>query len=226
MLVLVTPVATLLHEIGHACAARARLNGAVGIRVGNGPPRWQFSLAGVDVGLRPVVVPFGVTGACEYDAGDCRASDAAVIALAGPLASLIGATASYVAWSHTDPRSLLGAALWQATMLQAGSFVLCLLPLTITQGGAVHHMDGKVALDALRRLTLGTPRSARVRSRPAHVFTPTRAASPDCVACGHPRSEHVDLATGARGACRGQDEDFQTLSATMCTCLAYAHGPR
>ncbi len=73
-LAIVAPFATLLHELGHAIAARIRLEGPVRIRVGGEPALWQFAVAGVDVRIRPIFMPIGFTGACEFDAGAMRAA--------------------------------------------------------------------------------------------------------------------------------------------------------
>jgi hypothetical protein len=222
-LAIVAPIATLFHELGHAIAARSRLEGPVRIRVGGDPPFWQFAVAGLHVRVRPIFMPFGVTGACEFDASALRAADAVVVSLAGPAASLLGAVVSAIAFGWTAQGTFLHAILWQSAVLQGLSVVLCIVPFTLTDGGGVHRTDGWVALDAIRRSR--RPRAARPPARvPAsREHAPVSVASPACATCNHPRSEHIDLVTGARGSCRGQDFDFQTLAATVCTCPGYVH---
>jgi len=154
----------------------------------------------------------------------CARPDAVVVSLAGPAASLLGAVVSAVGW--TARGTVVHAILRQATLPQAFSLIICLVPFTLTDGGGVHRTDGWMALDALRRSR--RPRATRVARPPAAVpasrdHAPVSVASPACADCDHPRSEHIDLATGARGACRGQDFDFQTLAASVCTCPGYVH---
>jgi hypothetical protein len=221
--VLAVPL-TLMHEIGHAVAARKLLRGSVLVHVGHGHARWEFSACGVEFRVA-LVHPFAVpAGFCEYDGAGARARDEVAVALAGPAVTLLGLALSLVALAHVD--GLVRAVVWVAVIAQAFALVICLLPLTMTdRRGRAWRSDGRLALDALRHMTLPARRAAVHAQAPIRLAVaspaPFSVASPLCASCLHGRDEHIDLATGRAGACLGQDDDFQTLSARRCACPAY-----
>jgi hypothetical protein len=157
---LVAPPAILWHELGHAAVARRRIDGFVGVDVGAGRVRLAFELYGVRFRIAPVWTPFGLGGVCRWDATHATAADAALIALAGPAASLVGATLSIVALGHTTPGTPAHAVLWTLTNIQCFSTALCLVPFSYRRrrGDRPISSDGKTALDALSRLGGRVPR--------------------------------------------------------------------
>ena len=228
-LFLVVPPVTLLHEAGHALAARLRLTGRVRIRLGREPARPLCTVAGVEIHLGNLLQPFGITGVCEYEGAGVTAADAFAIALAGPVATAVGLTAAIALLGFVPPQTFAHALVWQATMAQGVSLILTLTPLTVSHRGRPQASDGAIAIDAVRRGALqARPVTAVHRVAPV-ARTPTQAPpvsadSPLCGGCGHRRDEHVDVVTGRRGACLGQDFDFQMLAATPCACTDYVHG--
>jgi hypothetical protein len=217
---LLAPPITLFHELGHALAARWRLPGSVLVNVGHGKTRWEFAVGGVDFRVGPVM-PFEVpAGFCQYDAIGIGARDEAAIALAGPAATLAGLAVTVALLGHVG--GTLHTIMWVAAMTQAFALAICLAPIALTdRHGRPWQTDGRLALEALRHLT---PSPVRIQLSSAAETTPlafSAVASPLCASCSHGRDEHIDLATGRSGACLGQDDDFQTLSATRCACAEY-----
>jgi hypothetical protein len=214
---------TMLHELGHAVVARRLLPGPVLVNVGHGDSRWEFALCGIDFRVAPVN-PFALpAGFCAYDGSSAGARDEVAVALAGPAATLGGLALTLAALGRTG--GVLHTVAWVAVLGEAMALCVCLAPIALTdRNGRAWRSDGRLALDALRHLA---PRPASIQVRavraPAAPSAPTpiAVASPLCVSCFHGRDEHIDLATGRSGACLGQDDDFQTLSATRCACAEY-----
>lgn len=179
----------------------------------------------MDVRVGSLLQPLGVTGVCEWEAGEATAADTAAIALGGPAATLVGLVATAALLGRTAPGSLAHAFVWQATAVQAFALVFTLAPLRYgpRDGSRGLPSDGAIVVDALRHGALSRPRlGIRVPDAPA-LPLPTTASSPLCAVCGHRRDEHVDLVTGRSGGCLGQDYDFQTLTPSSCTCKQYVH---
>jgi hypothetical protein len=217
----------LWHELGHALAARAFVDRDVTVQVGRGD-RWSFRVADIDFRIGAPSL-LGIGGLCHYPAS-VTASESLVIAVAGPAATLLGAgLALLLLPSLHGP---LHAAAAVAAVAQVSGFVLNLVPFTLTdRNGRGFRTDGRQALDALRNtFGSGAPIGARrlsptspvptssVLTSPAALSIPH---SPSCARCGHARDEHIDLVTGRPGGCLGQDYDFQSLSARVCSCGAF-----
>ena len=211
----------LWHKLGHAVAARLFTTDEVGVHVGRGE-RWAFRLGGVDFRIGTPAL-FGIGGFCRYRA-DLGALEQLVVVLAGPLATLLGMEIAFQLMSRTHGPVHAAAAV--AALVQAQGFVLNLVPIGLTdRSGRRWRTDGRQALDALRHLSLSTraPRARTASPALTPRFVSARAlSSPLCARCGHRRDEHVDLETGRRGGCLGQDYDFQSLSARRCSCAAFA----
>jgi hypothetical protein len=217
----------LWHELGHALAARAFVDHDVTVQVGRGD-RWSFRVADVDFRIgAPSLV--GIGGLCHYPAS-VTASESLVIALAGPAATLLGAGAALLLLPSLHGPLHVATAV--AAAAQVNGFILNLVPFTLTdRNGRVFRTDGRRALDALQSMfgsgaTAGSRRlSPAMPAATASLLAPASALSlphsPSCAGCGHPRDEHIDLATGRPGACLGQDYDFQSLSARVCSCDAF-----
>lgn len=210
MLLIVTPLVTFWHELGHAVAARRLLGGDVRIEVGEGVKRWERRFAGIDLSIGSFTRPIGIAGRCIYT-GYPSAGEQATIALAGPAATLLGFVLSVAVLSHSNVGSLHSLA-WMATMLQGAGLVLNLIP--------IEPLDGFVAREALRHVQHVKPARAPL---PAAEAPFEWADSPPCGYCGHRRDEHISLETGRRAGCRGQHYDFQTLTPHACPCPAYIH---
>ena len=79
---------TLIHELGHARAARRLLGGEVEVSVGSAGRLAQVRLAGITASVKALPHPGRAAGYTSFDDSRARAGDVVWIALAGPLASL------------------------------------------------------------------------------------------------------------------------------------------
>jgi len=142
---------TLLHELGHAAAARYLLGGEVRVTVGNVGKLAELTLGQIKVAINAFDHPARVAGTAEFDASRATARSVLLIALAGPAASLAGTAITAWALSAAPPGGIVHGLLWAATGV--GVFgVLNLGPLTLHErrDGPVVQTDGRLALDALR----------------------------------------------------------------------------
>lgn len=217
----------LWHELGHALAARTFVDGDVSVQVGLGD-RWSLRVGDIDFRIgAPSLV--GIGGFCQYPAS-VTASESLLIALAGPGATLLGAGVALALLPSLQ--GLLHAAAAVAAAAQVNGFILNLVPFTLAdRSGRVFRTDGRRALDAVRSIVEWKASAGQRRLSPTMPpATPSRIApspalalppSPACARCRHPRDEHIDLATGRPGGCLGQDYDFQSLSAHVCSCEGF-----
>jgi hypothetical protein len=151
----IQPVSYLIHELGHAVAARRLGAKNVSIMVGRGP-YLRFSLGSVRVNFsflpsRGVMI----RGVCRYDASDLDWRSRAVIALSGPAATLLellaGLAVARLVWSGagTLERNLL---LFSLIGL-GSSLVINLAPIQLKRNGqaTIFGNDGTQARAALAR---------------------------------------------------------------------------
>jgi hypothetical protein len=154
--VLVGPLVALIHEMGHACVALWRTTGPVVVVV---------AVPGLGVGRRVGRVQFaaqpvrGADGLCAYDQQGLAGWEIALVALAGPFASLVAAAATFALTPHVS--GVLQGLLWAMTFGGALGGIVGALPLTFRTGkgdDAVDtRLDGLQARDALR----GRPRPSQ-----------------------------------------------------------------
>ncbi len=139
----------LVHELGHALVARRRLGGDVKIQVGTTGRIASLRLRQVELHLNALARPDRASGVAEFDASRATARDVVFIALAGPVASLLGTLITGWWLSVTSP-GLLHDALW--CMTGTGVFgVLNLVPMTLEErDGRRLRTDGGLMLDAIR----------------------------------------------------------------------------
>lgn len=148
-LLIATPVAVLLHELAHAGMALALTRGKVLVVVGYGPAmKLQMGRLALHVS------PLAASGCCVHRATR-GSSDRAIIAAAGPVASLMFAV---LGWRVSE--ALAGGHLFLAGLaaaLGAASLLVTLLtalPLRYPVAlaiGADRDSDGLTVLRALRR---------------------------------------------------------------------------
>jgi hypothetical protein len=147
----VGPVLIVVHELGHAFAALWRCDGPVFVRVGAKERRWSLRAGRMTMEAGPNELPLSA-GFCVYDATGISPWDEVMIAMAGPVASLLGAVATGVLWNATG--GLLHDALAVATLGGITVGVVNALPLTFKEtrrgDGPVLRLDGLRALEALR----------------------------------------------------------------------------
>jgi hypothetical protein len=147
---------TFLHELGHALVAQRRLGGEVAITVGTAGKVAELRLAQIKVSVNALFDPARASGYATFDAQRATARDVLAIALAGPLASLIGTvvTAWMLSWA---PGRALHAVLWSLTFAGVVSLAFNLVPFKLHERGNARpfYSDGMLALEAWRLLRGG-----------------------------------------------------------------------
>ena len=143
---------TLLHEWGHAVAARRLLGGSVQISVGNAGRVAQLRLGQITATINALGSPARLAGYVEFEASRARARDVLLVALCGPLASLLGFVLVIPFYSAATPGTVGHALLWAAVLWSAGGVLLNLIPFNFQErrGGPTRRTDGAMALDAAK----------------------------------------------------------------------------
>lgn len=72
---------TLLHELGHALAARRLLNAPVSVTIGSFGELAQLRLGQISLAINALSSPAGMQGSAEFAAADAHARDILLIAL-------------------------------------------------------------------------------------------------------------------------------------------------
>jgi hypothetical protein len=103
---------TLVHELGHAFAARRLIDGDVQVSVGSAGKLAEIQLGKVALAVNALSHPGRAAGVAEFDASRATARDVLLIALAGPAASLAGAVLTAWALSAASPSGVLHDLLW------------------------------------------------------------------------------------------------------------------
>jgi hypothetical protein len=142
---------TLIHELGHAYAARRLLGTEVEVSVGNAGRLAEVRLAGITATIKALPHPGRAAGYASFDASRARASDVVWIALAGPLASLAGLVVSAGLFSVGPAAGVLHDLLWGIVFTSVGG-VLTVIPFVFQErrDGPRLRTDGRLALDALK----------------------------------------------------------------------------
>jgi len=142
---------TLLHELGHALAARRLLGGAVQVRVGTAGRLASVRLGQITVAVRAISHPGRIQGVAFFDATRATARDLVVVALAGPAASLLGFALALWAYASVPAVGVVHNLLWCVTLASLGA-VLNIIPFEFQErrGGPLLRTDGLVALKAAR----------------------------------------------------------------------------
>lgn len=147
---------TLLHEIGHALAARRLLDTPVRIAVGSFGELAKVQLGRISISVSALSSPASADGSAEFDASRARARDVVLIAIAGPAASAAGLVACLLAFAAAPPDGVVHDLLWAATINSVFAVLLNLVPFGFQErrGGPTLHTDGRVALDAAHALRM------------------------------------------------------------------------
>jgi len=145
------PVA-LLHELGHAVVARRRLDTEVEVTVGTVGRIAEVRLGEIKASVSAVGTPGRPAGSAEFDSSQATAQDILWIALAGPLASLVGAALSVVLFSTGPADGPVHDLLWATVAGGVFGVLLNIVPFEFQERrhGPVLRTDGRLALDALR----------------------------------------------------------------------------
>ena len=143
---------TLLHELGHAIAARRLLDGDVDVVVGTTGKLAELQLGRVSATINALSHPLAAAGSAGFDDARATARDVVCIALAGPLASAFGLLLGAITLSVLPTTGLMHDLAW-ATVLPNVFGVLNLVPSRLRErGGSFARSDGLLALDAARVL--------------------------------------------------------------------------
>jgi hypothetical protein len=152
----IQPLSTLLHELGHAVAVAVIARRPSFVMVGRGP--WLTVRRGRVTVHFSMLAARGVriAGVCRYDRLGLSWQQVGWIALAGPLATagqlILGLTIAPLLWTH-GPTARLLVALW--TIGLAGSLVINLVPQRSRDPG--DWRDGTVARVAFACHKAGVP---------------------------------------------------------------------
>jgi hypothetical protein len=141
----------LLHELGHAVAARARLGTQVDVMVGTVGKAAELHVRDINIHINAFAVPAGRGGSATFDASRVTARDMIWIALAGPAASAAGGVICALAYASVR-RGFAHDVLWAATAFSVLAVATNLLPFRYRDraGSPPIATDGHVALEALR----------------------------------------------------------------------------
>jgi hypothetical protein len=143
---------TLVHELGHALVARERLRTSVSITVGSAVKVAEVRLGEISASIHAVARPDRVAGSAMFDARDTTASDVAWIAIAGPIASLIGLIWATVLYSALPHAGILHDFVWALVLGSALGVIINLIPFEVQErrDQPPRRTDGKLLLSALR----------------------------------------------------------------------------
>lgn len=142
---------TMLHELGHGIIARRLLGGEVRITIGTAGKIADVRLGQINMAVNALSHPGRRAGHASFAAPRASARDIAMIALAGPAASLLGCALTGWALSASQSTGIAHDLLWGATA--AGAFcVLNIIPFEFQEHrrGRRLRSDGLVALRAAR----------------------------------------------------------------------------
>jgi hypothetical protein len=147
---------TVIHEGGHLLAALWTNQAEIAMNLGSHGELLERRLGEVRLRLRAVGAPWRVAGSVTFDGAQTTARAMALIALAGPAGSLLGAAVTgWLASALTS--SALSDFLAMTTVMGLCAGLGNLIPLTVYEGtrrkpGRRVDTDGKHALNALRVL--------------------------------------------------------------------------
>lgn len=152
VLIVVSPVMTLLHELGHATAAIHLLGDEVEVKVGKVGKLLDARIGVLRLRVNGFAPLVGVQGHAMFNQARASAREVIVIALAGPATSACALLASALVLA-VMPAGLMHDLAWMAACFNAIAF-LNVLPLEFTtkRGEPPTPTDGLVALRAGRVL--------------------------------------------------------------------------
>jgi len=151
LLVLTIIPVTVVHELGHALAARSRLGTEGEISVGHTGRLLDFHLGNLALSINLVADPRKPAGQATFDGSRATALDVMWIALAGPGASFVGWVVVVLLYNAAPSTGLWHDILWTAALGSAFA-VLNLIPLRLEErrGGRPIFTDGRIAIDAAK----------------------------------------------------------------------------
>jgi hypothetical protein len=121
------------------------------VAIGQPPPLATAQLGRITICFHPVLLPWRFDAVCAYDDGPASRADAALIALAGPAASLLTGLAAWAALLASPGATMVDGVLGIVAFASLATTLVCLTPLTLTDSsGTTLRTDGAVVLTAVR----------------------------------------------------------------------------
>lgn len=153
-LLVATIPAVLVHELGHALVARQRLGEDVEVSIGNAGRIAEFRLGQISTTINILSDPTRPGGQALFPDTEATVRDVLWIALAGPLASLLGTVASALLYGAAPATGVLHDFLWASVGIGIFGVLLNLVPIFFQdrRDSPREPTDGRVALDALKVL--------------------------------------------------------------------------
>ncbi len=152
LVVVVSPIATVLHGLGHGLVAAYLSEDEVGIEVGDpkltrlGPRLGRLTFA-----IRPFRALIG-GGSAHFNPERCSTVSLLLISLAGPAVTVGCAIAAFALAQAEDPGTFLFALFSSAALLNGLGAILCLVPMTLDGEGP---NDGRQLLEIIKLLRRG-----------------------------------------------------------------------
>jgi len=143
---------TLLHELGHALVARARLKTEVRISVGSAVKVAEIRLGEVTASLHAFGRPDRIGGSTTFTANCATATDIAWIAIAGPITSLAGLLWAIPLYDMVPQGGFVRGILWAIVLGSVFAVIINLIPFEVEErrGQIPKRTDGKLLVSALR----------------------------------------------------------------------------
>jgi hypothetical protein len=143
---------TLMHELGHAMVARSRLRTEVRISVGSAIKVAELRLGEITASIHAFGRPDRVGGSATFDAAHATATDIAWIAIAGPIASVVGLLWAIPLYDAVPRTGVVHGILWAVVLGSVFAVVLNLIPMEVRErrGQIPKRTDGKILVSALR----------------------------------------------------------------------------
>ncbi len=149
MLFFAMPPLTVVHELGHAGAALALRPGPVSVSVGAERPLVLCSIGRMTIAINPVMLPWRPRAVCGYKPPETP-GQAALIAFAGPAASIVACIVGWDALTLVEP-GWFHDFLWVWTFVSFMVAIVNLVPFTFKDArGNRRGSDGALILAALR----------------------------------------------------------------------------
>lgn len=218
---------TLLHELGHAVVARARLGTEVSVTVGNVGRIGTVRVGRLTATLNAFHLPTRIGGMARFDARRATAHDMLWISLAGPAASLGGGFLADLAYQRAAAGGVAHALLW-AAVFDSAVGVANLIPLRLRERreGPAFNTDGMVAFSALAMIFSGRSRSSLppARQAPASVAPPVHGR-PEPAEVGvrvWRHEDHLHVGVGTRDAFDSRTAAVTTISPAKARDMARA----
>jgi Zn-dependent protease len=148
------PLVVLIHEAGHALAALVLRRRVAELTVGDDTPVVTVRIGGFRLRLGAITGKGDAAGFIVYDGAVAGPRDTFAIALAGPLASLVGALVTCVLTAWAWPQAGLS---WLFGLATLGGLICCVGNLRVSGDDPASWSDGVWVRAAWRVMRRPTP---------------------------------------------------------------------